>query len=326
MTQKQRIGILTYDGCMGVEVFAITDTLRIASNIAHALQKGLGTDYEIELLSVQKKIVCMAGDIEVRTKNPSGVYELIIVPGPEIRAQQNWSEKLAPLKKECQFLKNAALQGSRIASICVGSFILAEAGLLKGRRVTSAWLFAEEFRERYPDCHLDTNEILIEDEFILTTAAMSASFDLAMHLVKQRMGEKVARTTAKMTLLHSPRRSQAPFIDPSFIQKKSSPFSQKVESWLRAHLQEPFDLTQLAQRFLVSERTLLRRVKADTGASPLVLLQNARIEKAKQMLSSGNTSLARIMEEVGYQDVAAFSRLFSRIVGGSPATYRRRMQ
>jgi transcriptional regulator GlxA family with amidase domain len=326
MTQKKRIGILTYDGCMGVEVFAITDTLRIASNIAQALQQGIGTDYEIELLAVRKSSVRLAGDIEVKTVTPRGIYELIIVPGPEIRAQQNWSEKLAPFKKEFQFLRESASQGSRLASICVGSFLLAEAGLLKNKRVTTAWLFAEDFRERYPDCLLDTKEILIEDELILSTAAMSASFDLAMHLIKQLMGEKVARATARLTLLHNPRPSQAPFIDRSLMKKKNSPFSQSVESWLRTHLQAPFDLKQLAQRFLVSERTLLRRIKADTGLSPLVLLQNARIEKAKHLLCSGNTSVARIIEEVGYQDIAAFSRLFSRTVGESPAKYRRRMR
>jgi AraC-like DNA-binding protein len=128
-----------------------------------------------------------------------------------------------------------------------------------------------------------------------------------------------------VSLLPPERLSQAPFVDARLLPDPRLPsFSQQVTQWLQARLTAPFALDALAAAFLVSPSTLLRRVKADTGLTPLALLQAARIERAKQLLHGSQQSVAQITEAVGYMDVASFNRLFVRLVGESPARYRRR--
>jgi AraC-like DNA-binding protein len=128
-----------------------------------------------------------------------------------------------------------------------------------------------------------------------------------------------------VSLLPPERHSQAPFVDARLLPLPRLPtFSQQVLQWLQARLAAPFSLEALAAAFLVSPSTLLRRVKVQTGQTPLALLQGARVERAKQLLHGSHQSLAQITEAVGYSDVASFSRLFVRRVGETPARFRKR--
>jgi transcriptional regulator GlxA family with amidase domain len=166
--------------------------------------------------------------------------------------------------------------------------------------------------------------VLREDAGITTTGAVSSAFDLAIHLVKRTLGAEVATATARVSLLPEQRTSQSPFVDAQMLDTHSAPFAQQVAQWLDARLDQPFQLAHMAEAFCISSSTLMRRTKAETGDTPLVLLQKARVEKAKQLLHTTTWSLARITERVGYADTASFSRLFTRCVGESPARYRRR--
>ena len=127
-----------------------------------------------------------------------------------------------------------------------------------------------------------------------------------------------------MALLQNPRSSQTPYVDAALVAQRKPSFSQSVAQWLNQRLAETYDPERLALAFHVSARTLLRRVKAETGHSPLTLLQLARVEKAKQLLTETTESVSRITEHIGYEDVATFSRLFAKHVGETPARYRRR--
>ena len=125
-----------------------------------------------------------------------------------------------------------------------------------------------------------------------------------------------------MALLNQ-RGSQAAYVDTSMTAKPSGRFSDNVQSWLGERLAEPYELAILAAAFHVGGRTMLRRLKAETGHLPLGYLPGERINKAKRLLESGSLSLAQITERVGYLDVATFSTLFKRLAGQSPAQYRR---
>ena len=211
-----------------------------------------------------------------------------------------------------------------MASVCAGTFLLGEAGLIADRKVTTAWIFAKDLAQRYPAAKLDAEAVLVEDGAITTTGAVSSVFDLAIHIVKRTLGAQVATATARVALLQNPRLSQAPYVDSALVPSNMPSFAQSVAQWLGKRLPEPYNLERLAQAFHVSARTLLRRIKAETGQTPLALLQAARVEKARQLLTGTTWSVARITEEVGYTDVATFSRLFASRVGETPARYRRR--
>lgn len=323
--KPMRIALLAYDGCLGTEIFGISDVLRMASHIARALHGKPVAPFELQVIGLGKRTVLVAGGIAVGVQRPSGRYDLLIVPGLEISRLDEWSGKLAPLGRELAFIRKTFASGVAVASVCVGTFLLGEAGLLAGRQVTTAWLCAAELASRYPAARVNADAVLVEDGAVTTTGAVSSVFDLAIHLVKKILGADVASATARVALLQGPRTSQAPFVDTALLAAPARPnFSHNVAQWLEARLAQTYDLERLAQAFHVSPRTLLRRVKAETGQTPLALLQQARVEKAKHLLGSTAWSLARITEEVGYADVATFSRLFAKRVGESPARYRRR--
>ncbi len=323
--KAQRIAILAYAGCMGTEIFAVADVLLIASHIARAMRKTASPPFEVQVVGLGGRKVTVAGGFTVGVQRPVGTYDLLIVPGLEIRRLDEWDAKLAPLRRELSFIRKSFASGTAVASVCIGTFLLGEAGLLSGRKVTTAWLCAAELASRYPAATLSADAVLVEDGAITTTGAVSSAFDLAIHLVKKTLGAEVATATARLALLSQPRASQAPFVDSALLGAPGLPsFAQGVAQWLGARLTEGYDLDRLAQAFHVSTRTLLRRVKAQTGDSPLALLQQARVDKAKQLLNDSRWSIAQVTEAVGYSDVPTFSRLFASHVGESPARYRRR--
>jgi transcriptional regulator GlxA family with amidase domain len=268
--------------------------------------------------------VTCAGGIAVGVQKPRGKYDLLIIPGPEISKREQWDLKLGLLAGEIAFIQKTFARGTPVAAVCIGSFLLGEAGLIAGRNVTTAWLFASELASRYPTAKVSSEAIVLEDGAVITTGAVSSAFDLAIHIVKRRLGAQVASATARITLLQSSRVSQAPYVDARLLPKNLPSFAQSVAQWLSERLAASYNLEQLAQAFHVSSRTLLRRVKAETGQAPLALLQQARVEKAKQLLTHSAWSIARITDEIGYRDVATFTRLFARHVGETPAKYRRR--
>jgi transcriptional regulator GlxA family with amidase domain len=195
---------------------------------------------------------------------------------------------------------------------------------LAERRVTTAWLFASELASRYPSAQVQADAVLVEDGAVTTTGAVTSVFDLAIHLVKRSLGSQVATATARVALLSNQRLSQAPYVDNALIEQRLPSFSQSVEQWLNSRLTENYDLALLASAFHISARTLLRRIKAETGHAPLLMLQTARIEKAKQLLNNTTLSIERITQKVGYADAVSFTRLFVSQVGETPAKYRRR--
>ena len=316
-----RLAILAFDGCMATEVFSIPDTLLIANEIAKA--RGLAhAPYQLDVIGLDTRTVRAAGGFELGVRKPVGKYDMIVVPGLAIGGVPHLETKLATLTREIGYLRKSFAQGMPVASICVGAYLLGEAGLLAGRRATTSWLFAPDMARRYPGMALAANEILVEDGAVTTTGAATSAYDLAIHLVKRLYGAKIATATARVCLVANQRVSQAPYVDETMMPHTMPSFSNGVRRYLVNRLAEPYDLDALAAAFHVSARTLLRRVKTETGRTPLAMLQEARVEKAKHLLASTRWSTARVIEDVGYTDVPSFSRLFTGIVGESPAKYR----
>ncbi|MFI6063028.1 GlxA family transcriptional regulator [Streptomyces sp. NPDC051286] len=209
-----------------------------------------------------------------------------------------------------------------VVSLCVGAFLLAEAGLLDRRRATTSWLHAGELVRRCPDADVRPERLVVTDTGVTTTAAFSAMYDFALDLIRRHNGVGVARTTARVALVDDARTSQTPYIDPRLLPQPGREFSQRVMRWLDQNLAERYDLTALADAFRVSTRTLLRRFAEETGRSPLTHLQASRIRRARHLLETTDRTVAAVAAAVGYQDPGTFATLFARHTGHRPSAYR----
>lgn len=320
-----RITFLAYPGCMAMEIFGLCDTLLLANRIAQTMAAGSPPLFEVTLASLKGAPVLAAGGFSIGTLKTGRNMDLLVVPGMDFSDRQATLSPFPGLAREVAYIERIFAKGITVASVCVGAFLLGDAGLLDGRRATTSWLFAADLARRFPTAKVEPTALLVEDGGVLTSGSFSATFDLAMHLIRLVASPDVARAVGRIALLDQ-RESQAGFVDTRMLDQPPASFAQAIHTWLAQRLSDPYDLQRLASAFHISGRTLLRRIKEETGESPLSYLQRARIDQAKVLLESTSFSVAQVTERVGYQDVGTFSGLFKRLVKQSPAEYRRRFR
>jgi len=321
-----RIAVLAYEACFGAELFGLADVLQMANRVAAQLETPAGMPFQVTIIGASARPARLAGGLQIEVGRKRGPVDLLVVPGFDFEAPAALGARLAALRPEAELIRRVFARGVPVASICVGAFLLGEAGLLNRRHVTTAWAFAPMLAKRYPTARVEPSALILRDGGVTTCAAFSAAFDLAMHLVRQHAPPQVATRTSKLTLISGTRDSQAPYADTTVVPSEGTPFSQAVMAYLQRRLREPYDLHRLAKAFHVSTRTLLRRFRAETGRSPLEVLQADRIARAKTLLESTTLSVGEVMVEIGYGDLSTFRRLFLARVGTSPARYRRQFR
>lgn len=314
-----RVGVLVYDGCFASEVFTVLDMLALANRVAEF--SGGSAPFTTSVHAVRPGLVPASGGTAVRAHRMDYGLDLLVVPGFDLAPAQDVIHRLDAWRPEIALLRRVLQRNIQIASICVGAFLLAEAGLLDERRATTAWLLADILQERYPRVAVDRNALLVEDGPVTTTGAFSAGSDLALHLVRLSAGKSVARRTSRITLTAG-RLSQTPFIDASLIDNAQGAFSAEVRHYLVTNLDSEYNLNKLAAAHHVSTRTMLRRFRAETGQTPLDYLQSVRVSRARQLLESTDLSVVEVARAVGYHDTSTFRRMFAGLVGLRPSEYR----
>ncbi|MEV6326546.1 helix-turn-helix domain-containing protein [Streptomyces sp. NPDC051909] len=312
-----RVGVLAYPGCFASEVFGVPDLLTMAAHVAGPEAPG----YRVAIVSPRRRVVASGGArLDVR---PLREVDVLVVPGFELRpGAADLGARLAGLAPEAAAIRAQAAAGTAVVSLCVGAFLLAEAGLLDRRRATTSWLHAGELARRCPEADVRPEHLVVTDRGVTTAAAFSAMYDFALDLVRRHSGARVARTTARVALVDDARTSQAPYVDPRLLPRSGSDFSQRVMRHLDQNLAARYDLSALAAAFGVSTRTLLRRFSAETGHTPLAHLQTSRVRRARHLLETTDRTVAAIASSVGYHDPGTFAALFARHTGRRPSAYR----
>ncbi|MGV4983342.1 GlxA family transcriptional regulator [Streptomyces sp. NRAIS4] len=311
-----RIGVMAYPGCFASEVFGVPDLLTMAGHVAGPDAPG----YRVSVVSPRRRVTASGGaSLDVR---PVREVDVLVVPGFELRPDTDLDTRLARLAPEIAAIRAQAAAGTAVVSLCVGAFLLAEAGLLDRRRATTSWLHAGELARRYPAADVRPEHLVVTDTGVTTTAAFSAMYDFALDLIRRHNGDRVARTTARLALVDDARTSQTPYVDGRLLPQPGREFSQQVMRWLDQNLAERYDLATLADAFRVSTRTLLRRFADETGRSPLAHLQTSRVNRARHLLETTDRTVAAIAVAVGYQDPGTFAALFARHTGHRPNAYR----
>ncbi|WP_433465151.1 GlxA family transcriptional regulator [Spirillospora sp. CA-128828] len=311
-----RVGVLAYPGCFASEVFGVPDLLTMAAHIAGSDRAG----YEVTVVSPRRRVVASGG--VALAVSPPREADVLVVPGFELHTGLDVDAALASLAPEIAVIRAHAAAGGAVVSICVGAFLLAEAGLLGRRRATTAWLFADELARRCPDADVRPELLVATDTGVTTTAAFSAMYDFALELIRRHSGAGVARTTARMALVDDARTSQTPYVDPRLLPQPGNEFSRRVMRWLDQNLAARYDLAALSGTFNVSTRTLLRRFARETGQSPLEYLQSSRVRRARHLLETTDRTVAAISATVGYRDPGTFAALFAKHTGRRPRDYR----
>ncbi len=216
----------------------------------------------------------------------------------------------------------AAARG-RLVSICTGAFALAAAGRLDGRRATTHWAAAAELARRHPAVTVEPDVLFIDEGQVLTSAGAAAGLDLCLHLVRRDLGARIAAQTAKAAVMPLERAGgQAQFINHE-PPAPSTASLQPVLTWLADNLHQRLTLADIATRACLSQRTLSRQFKSQTGATPTQWLARARVRRAQHFLEESDLPVERIGELVGFTSATAFRETFRQIVGVSPRDHRR---
>lgn len=242
----------------------------------------------------------------------------IIVPG--------WPVDGPPACRDIiQALQRAHDRGARLVSFCSGAFLLAEAGLLDGRRAATHWVHSDTFRQRFPSVRLQDNVLYTDDGGVLTSAGSAAAIDLGLHIVRSDYGVDAANAVARR-LVTSPVREggQAQFVERPVPRPASDARLQALIQSLPERLTEDLSIEVLASEAAMSRRSFIRRFKAATGSTPGAWVAALRISHARWLLETSNLSIEIIATECGFERAAALRERFRAMVGLSPSEYRER--
>jgi len=221
-------------------------------------------------------------------------------------------------------LTAAADAGTRIASICSGTFPLAATGLLSGLRATTHWSAADRLAAAYPDIEVDPGVLYVDNGQILTSAGAAAGLDLCLHLIRRDYGSAVAADAARLSVMPLEREGgQAQFIVTPHPPTPRGSLLEPLLNWMQDNLARDLTLSGIAAHAGMSTRTLMRRFREQTGDTPLQWLHRARVRRAQHLLETTRYPVERIAAQVGFGSPTAFRDRFKRVTGVSPHTYRR---
>lgn len=220
-------------------------------------------------------------------------------------------------------VRQAHANGARVASLCTGTFVLAAAGLLDGRRATTHWVYAEEFRNRFPAVDLDPAVLYIDHGDVLTSAGTTAGIDLCLAMVAADHGADAANTLARRLVAPAYRSGgQAQYVDTPTPPAGRDGLGPLLD-WMRTHLSEPLTVTDLARQANVAERTLIRRFHAAVGTTPGKWLTGQRVLHARRLLETTDLPVDRVASAAGLGGAANLRHHFTEAVGVAPSDYRR---
>jgi AraC family transcriptional activator FtrA len=222
-------------------------------------------------------------------------------------------------------LRAVHARGGRLVSVCTGAYLLAQAGLLDGRRATTHWMFTDDFTDRYPEVEVDRDVLWVDaGDGIYTSAGTAAGIDLCLHIVRLDHGAEVANKVARRMVVPPQRDGgQAQFVDAPVPSLPADDPIGRTLDWVIAHLDEPMSVDDMAARAMLSPRSFARRFRAATGTTPVQWLLRQRVLHAQRLLETSDLSVDRVAEKCGFGTATALRGHFRRVVGTTPTAYRR---
>ncbi len=273
--------------------------------------------YEVSVISEEGRSLRASGGLSVGTQAfDERVFDTVIVVGGDSILEQAPEGVLA-------YLRDSVKTARRTASICSGAFVLAQAGLLDGRRATTHWAYARDLQARFPSIKVEDDRIYVVDGSIWTSAGMTAGIDLALAMVEKDHGADLARSVAQKLVMYQRRAGGQSQHSALLELEPKSDRIQSVLGYAREHLTSALSVEQLAEVARLSPRQFSRTFRAETGQSPAKAIENLRLEAARQMLERGRLTLDQIAAEAGFTDRRRMREAFLRAFGQPPQVIRR---
>src|SRR5215813_12449278 len=305
-----RVNVLVLDDVFDLGLSAVLDAFQTANELIGI--SGLTVPrFEVKIAGVRQAVKTAQGLTVPVNATGWRAPDCVVVPAIGFKMPEPLQAALAmpEMQDAAVVLQQWARRGAMMTAACVGTFVMAESGLLDHQRATTTWWLAPMFRRRYPNVSLDESNMIVVSERFVTAGAALGHMDLALWIIRG-VSPQLASLTAKYLIVDS-RPSQSVYALTDHL-VHSDPLVQRFEDWARARLKHGFSLDDAAKAVGSSKRTLARHMHAVLGKSPLSYFQNLRVERAVHLLKTGNASVDEIAARVGYADGATLRLLLRR--------------
>jgi transcriptional regulator GlxA family with amidase domain len=318
MPPIRRVLVLAVDGAQSLDVMGPVE-------IFHYADRFVPGSYRVEVIGPTRDgQITMSNGVRLGVEplpQPPPRHDTLLVAGGEGARHATDDPALV------DWIARASRRARRTTSVCTGSYLLAAAGLLDGRRATTHWAYCDGLAERYPAVQLDPDPVFIRDGDIWTSAGVTAGMDLALALVEDDLGAEVALAVARVLVVFLKRPGgQSQFSGALSAQQATRPALRELQAWIAGHLDENLAVATLAARANLSERSFARAFRTEVGQTPAAYVETLRVERARALLEDGAESLEAVAQAAGFSSSEVLRRAFHRRVGVSPAAYRERFR
>ncbi|QCR24977.1 GlxA family transcriptional regulator [Pontibacter sp. SGAir0037] len=301
---------------------AITPPYR-AFHTANEFLRAFGEEpvFEVEYVGLHEYVPASNGEYTIRTNRllqEVAQTDLLFIPP----AFGDTDKGIQANAEAIPYFKKLHKEGASLASLCVGAFLLAETGLLNGRKCSTHWAHVNEFKKRYPDVEVEDGAIITEHDNIYSSGGANSLWNLILYLIEKFADRRTAVMLAKYFALDIGRDSQSQFTIFRGQRNHGDGGIQKVQDYIEKHYEDKITIETLANLINTGRRTFERRFKEATSNTPMEYMQRVRIEAAKISFEASIKNVTEIMFEVGYTDTKAFRDIFKKLTGLTPIEYR----
>lgn len=314
-----RVGFLGYENANALDLVGPAEAF--ATAVRETGKGNLERCYEISIIGLTRRAFRAESGVvfqpTVTIENAPSLDTLIIPGGCGLRVPDI-------NRKAADWISRKAKSTRRVASVCTGIYGLAATGLLDGRRVTTHWRWAVEVTKRFPKLKVEQNALFIKDGPFYTSAGVTAGIDLALALIEEDFGAKMALSIAREMVVYLKRSGgQEQYSEPLQFQTNSSDRFTELVAWMANNPTKQMSVESLARRASLSPRQFFRRFKEHFASSPATFVETMRLNEARRRLAAGETSIERVAESVGFNGADSFRRAFQRRFRVTPSKYRR---
>jgi transcriptional regulator GlxA family with amidase domain len=317
-----KIGILNYKYAVATSVSGPADIFAALMRTYPVVTgKELDADFQIDFISEKKGVFWRMpfSEMEQQKMTRNDVYDLVIVPA---MFSTKIEEVVQNETRIIDWLKQQYKANTELASICVGSFLLAATGLLNGKKATTNWMFADLFRKKYPQVILEDDKVIVDQGKIYTCGGAFSFTTFMIYLIEKFCGHEVAITASKILMINVHQQPQTSFSIFQFQNNHADEAIAMVQKYMEKNYNKTITMTEMAGIGSMSPRNLIRRFEQATSNTPLEYLQRFRIENAKKLLENRNDGIEQIAMKCGYEDMSFFRKVFKRHVGMTPREYK----